>query len=151
MTAQKSLDKLTMVLIWDRLKEAAHTLNRLPKPTVQGYKSNWPPMIMEFHESYGYNDAMVRLGPPSARHISEMDEALSWLNLLEPEPDYIRKLVFLRANDVRYKKLERLFGRSRVTLHLNIRNALHDIMRALEKQKRLPTRRVSTHAMRARS
>jgi hypothetical protein len=80
--------KLTMSAIADRLEEAAHTLRRLPKVTVQGFKSNWPPTANEFHEAYGYNDAEVRLGPPSALHITEMDEALSWLLLLDPVPGY---------------------------------------------------------------
>lgn len=85
-----------MAAIADRLEEAAHTLRRLPKVMVQGFKSNWPQTVNEFHETYGYNDAEVRLGPPSARHITEMDEALSWLLLLDPVPDYSRKL-FVRA------------------------------------------------------
>nr|WP_263378455.1 DUF6362 family protein [Granulicella paludicola] len=80
----KPSDKLTMVSIADRLEEAAYTLRRLPKVTVQGFKSNWPATINEFHESYGYNDATVRMGPPSARHITEMDEALLWLTILRP-------------------------------------------------------------------
>jgi hypothetical protein len=40
--------KLTMAMaaIADRLEEAAHTLRRLPKVTVQGFKSNWPPTVL---------------------------------------------------------------------------------------------------------
>jgi hypothetical protein len=30
--------------------------------TVQGFKSNWPSTVNEFHESYGYNEATVRPG-----------------------------------------------------------------------------------------
>jgi Domain of unknown function (DUF6362) len=55
---------------------------------VQGYRSNWPSTVNEFHEAYGCNEATVRLGPPSARHISEMDEALRWMMLLTFEPEY---------------------------------------------------------------
>jgi hypothetical protein len=116
--------KLTMVAIADRLEEAAHTLRRLPKVTVQGFKSNWPAVISEFHEAYGYNDAEVRLGPPTARHITEMDEALSWMMLLTVEPEYLRKLVWLRANRVRWKRIESRFGFSRTKLHTDYRNAL---------------------------
>jgi Domain of unknown function (DUF6362) len=132
-------DALTMVAIADRLEEAAYTLRRLPKVTVEGFKSNWPPTINEFHEAYGYNDATVRLGPPTARHITEMDEALSWILLLEPVPDYSRKLVWLRANGVRWKAIQRRFGHSRTKLHLDWRNAIHTILRGLEARKvRLP-------------
>lgn len=46
-----------MALIADRLEEAAHTLRRLPKVEVQGFKSNWPATINEFHEAYRYYGA----------------------------------------------------------------------------------------------
>jgi hypothetical protein len=125
-------NKLTMVAIADRLEQAAYTLRRLPKVTVQGFKSNWPPMINDAHESYGYNDASVGPGPPSARHITEMDEALMWLHHLEPVPDYSRKLVWLRANGVRWKRIEQRYGHSRTKLHLDYKNALLTILTALK-------------------
>jgi hypothetical protein len=125
-------DKLTMVTIADRLEEAAYTLRRLPKATVQGFKSNWPPTVNEFHEAYGYNDATVRLGPPSAKHITEMDEALRWMLLLNEDPEYTRKLVWLRANRVRWKRIQARFPFSRTKLHLDWRNAMHTILMALQ-------------------
>jgi hypothetical protein len=91
--------------------------------------------VSEFHEAYGYNDAEVRLDPPSARHITEMDEALSWLLLLDPVPDYSRKLVWLRANGVRWKTINRRHDHSRTKLHLDWRNAIHTILRGLEARK----------------
>jgi hypothetical protein len=138
---RKPSDKLTMVAIADRLEEAAYTLRRLPKVTVQGFKSNWPPMVNDAHESYGYNDATVRLGPPSAKHITQMDEALRWLHHLEPVPDYSRKLVWLRANGVRWKRIEQRYGHSRTKLHLDYKNALLTILTALKRG--IPIRQTS--------
>lgn len=131
------VSNLTMTFVADRLEEAAYTLRRLPKVTVQGFKSNWPPTVNEFHEAYGYNDAEVRLGPPSAKHITEMDEALRWMLLVKDDPEYTRKLVWLRANRVRWKRIEARFGHSRTKLHLDWRNAIHTILVALH-----PTARV---------
>ena len=120
----KPSDKLTMVSTADRLEEAAYMLRRLPKVTVQGCKSNWPQTVNEFHECYGYNEATVHLGPPSARHIAEIDKALLWFNLLDPHLDYTRRLVWLRANRIRWKRIEPRFGHSRTKLHNDYRNAL---------------------------
>jgi len=61
--------------------------------------------LTEFHEANGYNEATVRFTPPSARHISEMDEALQWMMLLTIEPESTRKLVWLRASKVRWKAI----------------------------------------------
>lgn len=121
-------DKLTLVAIADRLEQAAYTLRRLPRVTVDGYKSNWPSTVNEFHEAYGYNEATMRLGPPSARHITEMDEALRWMLLLNDDPEYTRKLVWLRANRVRWKRITQRFGHSRTKLYLDWRNALYAIL-----------------------
>ena len=66
---------LTIVATADRLEEATHTLRCHPKIKVQGFKSNWPPTVNEYHEPYGYNVTTVRLDPSSAKHITEMDQA----------------------------------------------------------------------------
>jgi Domain of unknown function (DUF6362) len=124
---------ITLVAIADRLEEAAHTLRRLPKVTVQGFKSNWPPTVNEFHEAYGYNEAEVRLGPPSARHISEMDEALQWMLLLTVDPEYTRKLVWLRANGVRWKAIQRRFPHSRTKLYTDWRNSIYTMLLGLQR------------------
>lgn len=86
MTSQ-FVSKITITLIADWLEEAACTLRRLPKLTVQGFKSNRPPTFNKFREAYGYNEAEVRLGSPTARHISEMDEAPQWMMFLTVQPE----------------------------------------------------------------
>jgi len=83
-----------------RLEEAADTLRRLPPVRVQGYASNWPPIVRDAHEAYGWDETRVRLGPPAPDAIDRMDEALVWLRWLEP--DEVR-LVWLRAERVRWK------------------------------------------------
>ena len=88
----------------DRLEQAAQTLRRMPKVKVRGHSSSWPDVIREFNEAYGYGEEMVRLGPPSARHITEMEAALRWLLWLDE--DEVR-LVWLRANNVRWKHIEK--------------------------------------------
>jgi Domain of unknown function (DUF6362) len=94
------------------LEEAARTLRRLPPVTVQGFFSTWPPVIRDFWEAFGWNAVEVRLGPPSSDAIDRMDAALRWLLCLEP--DEVR-LVWLRAEGVRWKSIAHRFGMDRST------------------------------------
>lgn len=95
-----------------RLEEAADTLRRLPAVKVQGYFSTWPPIIRDFWEAFGRHDAEVRLGPATPAAIDRMDETLLWLRWLEP--DEVR-LVWLRAEGVRWKLICARFGIGRTT------------------------------------
>ncbi|WP_396271063.1 DUF6362 family protein [Granulicella paludicola] len=56
---------------------------------------------------------------------------------LAPHPDYERKLVWLRANRVRWKRIEQRFGHSRTKLHNDYRNALMTIMTGLQNSRPL--------------
>ena len=94
------------------LEEAARTLRRLPPVTVQGFISTRPPVIRDFWEAYGWHDAEVRLGPPSAAAIDRMDATLRWLLCLEPD---VVRLVWLRAEGVRWKSIAHRFGIDRST------------------------------------
>lgn len=96
----------------EAVEEAAHTLRRLPPVKVRGYVSSWPPTIREFWEAYGWHDTKVRLGPPAPDAIDRMDEVLHWLLILEP--DEVR-LVWLRAEGVRWKSIAYRFGIDRST------------------------------------
>ena len=54
----------------------------------------------------------MRLGPPAPDAIDRMDEALAWLHWLEA--DEVR-LVWLRAEGVRWKSIAHRFGMDRST------------------------------------
>lgn len=94
--------------IAQRLDEAYHSLSRLPRVKVDGFKGNWPAVIREFVEAYGYNEASVRPGPPSAKHITEMDETLRWLLWLNV---YEARLLWLRAGNARWKTISWRLGK----------------------------------------
>jgi len=96
----------------EHLEEAARTLRRLPPVTVRGFFSTWPPIIREFWEAFGWNAVEVRPGPASSDAIDRMDAALGWLLCLEP--DEVR-LVWLRAEGVRWKSIAHRFGIDRST------------------------------------
>lgn len=120
----KSSKHLSMTDVADRLEQAAQTLRRLPPVRVRGYFGAWPPIMHEAIYAYGWEETRIKLGPPSARHISEMDEALRWLMWLEREEV---TLVWLRACDLKWKKIHRILGWSVRKLQYDWRIALAKI------------------------
>ncbi len=102
----------TAKAVADRIEEAAQTLRRLPSVRVRGYISTWPPTIRDFWEAFGWNAVEVRPGPPAPDAIDRMDESLAWLHWLEPNEV---RLVWLRAEGVRWKSISHRFGMDRST------------------------------------
>lgn len=121
----KTATRITIITVADRLDQAAYTMRRLPKVKVQGYASTWPEIVREFVEAYGWNEVTTRLGPPSPRHITEMDETLRWLLWLEK---YETKLVWLRANGARWKTIGYRLGFGETKLRSDWKVALVKIV-----------------------
>lgn len=94
------------------LEEAADTLRRLPAVRVQGYASSWPPIVRDFWDAYGWEETEVRLGPPSAAAIDQMDVTLSWLRWLDRDD---ARLVWGRANRRPWKAIAHDFSIDRTT------------------------------------
>ena len=105
----------------ERLRSAARTLRRLPNVKVQGYFSTWPTIIREPLEILQMEPEPMRLQPSTA-DITEMEEVLFvWLKFLEPEE---RRLVWLRAERVRWKLICGRFGVGRTKAWEMYRRAL---------------------------
>ena len=108
----------------ERLRSAARTLRRLPNLKVQGYFSTWPTIIREPLEILQMEPEPMRLQPSTA-DITEMEEVLFvWLKWLEPEE---RRLVWLRAERVRWKLICGRFGVGRTKAWEMYRRALASI------------------------
>ena len=118
----------TPTVVAERLEEAADTLRRLPAVRVQGYFSTWPAVVRDFWEAFGWHDAEVRLGPPTPRAIDRMDETLQWLRWLEADET---RLVWLRAEGVRWKLISARFGVGRTTAWYRWSGALAKIAAGL--------------------
>lgn len=81
-----------------RLEDAGRTLMRLPgSGWSTGARTYWPDIVREQMEAYGWTDAELRLGPPSAAEISAMDEALRWLGYIPEDRYVLRRIVGIRA------------------------------------------------------
>ena len=99
----------------DRLYEAASTLRNLRVPGVRPleYGSNWPDVIHDMMDAYGWHEAELKPPIPTAETIDRMDEALGWLRWLEP--DQVR-LVWLYAEGTPRKMIMAKLGVSRTSV-----------------------------------
>ncbi|NKE43558.1 hypothetical protein HB662_02135 [Roseomonas frigidaquae] len=82
-----------------RLEDAGATLLALPSRGClpAGYRSNWPRVVTDAAEAHGYGEAGIRPPVPTARRVTQMDEAFGWLKLLEPDRINHRRILLLRA------------------------------------------------------
>ena len=126
--------KWDVKMVADRLEEAAETMKRLPMTGLKpaGHISSWPPILREFYEAYGWNDLQVRLGPPTPDAIDRMDEVMGWLRWLEPNDV---RLLWLRAERVRWKLIQQRFGMARSTVSAKWKAALHQIVAILNRER----------------
>ena len=95
--------KYTVTDVADRFEQAAQTLHRLPRVSVQGYFNAMPEVIRTAAETLQEEKLPMRLGPPSAEAISKMEEVLEWIWWLDDEDE--RRLVWLRAERVVWKRI----------------------------------------------
>lgn len=105
----------TVTDIADRFEEAARTLRRLPPVKIRGYFNTWPPIIRTVQELMEAEPLPLRLGPPTAGAISRMEETIDWIFLLDSEDE--RRVIWLRAEKVRWKKICARLGCKRTKAH----------------------------------
>ncbi len=120
----------------DRLEEAAVTLRRLPNPPGSGPKghgSSWPEYVHEAKHAYGYHTTRLRV-VPSARDIARMEEAIAWLLFIRDPDD--RRIVWMRAEGVRWRDVCVNAGCCRSTAHRRWSAALLTISKALKVKKK---------------
>ena len=104
----------TPLLVETYVVEAADVLERLPDTTRLGYASTWPPMIREFWEAFGWQEAVLKRPRPSAAAIDRMDMALQWLSWLDVDD---AKIVWLRACGKPWKEVCWRSGLARAAAH----------------------------------
>jgi Domain of unknown function (DUF6362) len=119
----------TPELVAARLAEAADVLARLPEDRVRGFYDLWASIV----------GAPCRASSPAAAMpdaIDRMDEALGWLCWLDDEE---RRLVWLRAEGLPWKRITQRLGIGRTTAWQRWTTALLKIsvrLNAVDEQKR---------------
>jgi hypothetical protein len=130
---------ITVSEVEDRLEEAALTLRRLPDPPgsgPRGYGSSWPEYVRDPRHAYGYHEARMRVVPSPAQ-IARMEDCLDWLRLVGPED---ARIVWLRANGLRWRQVCIMAGCVRQTAWRRWAAALLTIANRLNAKKKSPPR-----------
>ncbi len=111
---ESELKEWTADEVADWFEEAAQTLLNLPPVGVQGCLSNWPDFVQEVWDAYGWNDIVLNRIRPSARAIDRLDQVIEWTQWLEFDE---RKILWLRAAGVKWKRICTELGISRTSAH----------------------------------
>ena len=97
------MKKWTVTDVANRFEDAVFTLKRLPSVRVKGYGKMWPEVVHSTAELLQAEVLPMRLGPPSSKSISEMEECFQWILWLDDETE--RRIVWLRARKVHWKQI----------------------------------------------
>lgn len=112
--------KLTIEDIKTRIESAVYVMRLLPNVRVQGYRAAVLDVIYTPQEKMLMDKKPIRIHP-TGEQITQMDEVLTWLEVLEP---WERKLVWKRGARIPWKFLCREFGLSRAQLNIKYNIAL---------------------------
>lgn len=110
-----------------RLREAFEIDRRLPKATRSGGGNGWPPILHEFADVVGWNDARSRVWADWQRakgayafEVSRMEEAFGWLGILTDYPGERRCLEAWARNTRSLSSELRKRGWSRATFYRRV-------------------------------
>lgn len=84
--------------VQDRMREAALTLWRSPRPTEEKYlrsgeRCSWPQYVRDWH-AYGADRARMPKIPPQPEAIDRMEEVLGWISWLATQDTDEAKIVW---------------------------------------------------------
>lgn len=117
------MTNLTLDDIKMRIESAVYVMKLLPPVKVQGYHSTMLDIIYTPQEIAFMDRKPIKIRP-TTEQITQMDEVLEWLEVLEP---WERKLVWKRGARIPWKYLCREFGYSRAQLNIKYQIALEKI------------------------
>ncbi len=115
---------ITIDEIKNRIESAVYTMKLLPPAKAQGYRLTKLDIIYTSQELVLMDKKTIKVRPTSEQ-ITQMDEVLEWLEVLEP---WERKLVWKRGARVPWKVLSYEFGLHRSNLCRHYEKALVKIL-----------------------
>ncbi|MBQ8870453.1 MAG: helix-turn-helix domain-containing protein [Alphaproteobacteria bacterium] len=118
------MTKLTIEDIKSRIESAVYVMRLLPPVKAQDYRSTMPDIIYTPQEIMLMDRKPIK-PKPTSEQITQMDEVLVWLEVLEP---WERKLVWKRGARIPWKVLSYEFGLHRSNLCRHYERALVKIL-----------------------
>lgn len=138
---------ITGEIVAERLKEAVIVLENLRVAVgPAGFKSSWPTVVRSSSDAYGWSQASSRPPPPQGAEIDRMDEALSWLHLVD---DDLSKLIWARLNGAPWWRICQRFRKSERHLRDKMLDGYEKIARLLNRASVAKTELPATTNIRA--
>jgi hypothetical protein len=116
-----------------RVRECWDTLRRVPAHGVPGHKSQWPEIVRDAEEAYGYTAAVVRLPPASPRAIDRMHETFGWFRYLEGQRHLTLAMWFTVGRGMSTHRAGAILGAHRNTIANRRNDALDQIVDGLRR------------------
>jgi len=118
--------------VFEQIERSVRTLRKLPRVTVRQRFCNWPDIIRSFHEAYGYNDPDPPRIVPTAKQLTELDQAIRWLAWISQYGAEYPRIIWARAERRSWRSIAGIAGLSKDTCRERFRIGLHGIYYALE-------------------
>ena len=127
MSALAIADRLALADVERRLLRACKTLRALPDREARFQvmrSSNWPPIVHELADAYGYTDAPSPRFQPTPHDVSDCLIALAWTRPLE-KPEF--KLIWWRSFDISFRHIGIRMHRSDELARQRYRDAIQRV------------------------
>lgn len=116
--------------LFDRFREAAKTLKRLPPIESPRLCNPGLDYVRSAQEAYGYTDAKLVIRP-TGEQIDRMDEVLIWLQMM---PEEAGKITWAKANNAPWHRIGRSMGMDPRTAQRRMMAALYDLAERLSEE-----------------
>lgn len=113
------------------LKEAVDTLRRLPSQSLRAKLSSWPDVVQRSAEVFSTIPNFIRPAAPSPSAIDRLDYLLHCLVKLNEQE---RRLIWARASNVSWRKLEHYENLSHTTLRKYHKTGIEKLFQYLKNE-----------------
>lgn len=120
-------------MVFERMVEAADTLERIKVPDIQRNVTRWPEVVQAVIEASETNRARRMKGPASPAAITRMDETLIWLGWLEKDT---QRIIWCRVQGLSWRRIAAFAGLAPNTCRLRARTALVELAARLNRNRR---------------
>lgn len=119
--------------VFERLIEAADTLERIKVIDIQRNVTRWPDVVHAAIEASETNRGRRLKGPASPEAITRMDEALIWLTWLTKDE---QRIVWCRVEGLSWRRIAAFAGLAPNTCRMRARAALVELAARLNRGER---------------
>jgi hypothetical protein len=123
------------VEVVEQIERAVRTLRKLPPVAVKSRFCNWPDIVQNFMDAYGYSDPIPPKIVPTARQLTQMDEVIRWLAWLSRFGEEYPRIVWSRAAGASWRGIAGRVGLSPPTCKERFRVGVYAIVYAIEDKK----------------